>query len=54
METHNTNNNADNNDLDLREIFKALWMGKYTVVSVTALFIIASVIYSLSLSLIHI
>ena len=49
METHNTNNNADNNDLDLREIFKALWMGKYTVVSVTALFIIVSVIYSLSL-----
>ena len=49
METHNTNNNADNNDLDLREIFKALWLGKYTVVSVTALFIIVSVIYSLSL-----
>ena len=49
METHNTNNNAENNDLDLREIFKALWMGKYTVVSVTALFIIVSVIYSLSL-----
>lgn len=49
METHNTNNNAENNDLDLREIFKALWMGKYIVVSVTALFIIASVIYSLSL-----
>ena len=49
METHNTNNNIDNNDLDLREIFKALWMGKFTVISVTTFFIIASIIYSLSL-----
>ena len=48
METHNINT-SDNTDIDLREFFKVLWQGRLTVVAVTSIFIIISIIYSLSL-----
>lgn len=49
METNHNINNSDNDDLDLKEFFQVLWSGKWIVVVVTTLFIIAAVIYSLSL-----
>ena len=48
METHDINN-SDNSDIDLREFFKVLWQGKLIVVAVTTIFIIISIMYSLSL-----
>lgn len=49
METNDNINNSDNADIDLKEFFQVLWSGKWIVVAVTTLFIIAAVIYSLSL-----
>lgn len=47
------NNNAVNfkneNEIDLGEFFSVLWSGKWLIVSLTSLFSIAAIIYSLSL-----
>ena len=48
METNNTNNTYDT-EIDLREFFQVLWSGKWIVTSITILFIISGLIYSLSL-----
>ena len=50
METNN-NNFVDKNEkeIDLKELFTVLWGGKWLIVSVTSLFSIIAIIYSLSL-----
>ena len=51
MQEANSNKHLSNFDdeIDLRELFNALWDGKWIVVSLTAFASIAGVIYSLSL-----
>jgi uncharacterized protein involved in exopolysaccharide biosynthesis len=41
-------NNPDD-EIDLRELWKAIWLGKWIIIAVTAIFAIASVFYALSL-----
>jgi uncharacterized protein involved in exopolysaccharide biosynthesis len=41
-------NNPDD-EIDLRELWNAIWSGKWIIISVTAIFAIASVFYALSL-----
>lgn len=36
-------------EIDLRELFAAIWQGKWLIIAVTAVFAVASVIYALSL-----
>ncbi|MFM2621546.1 Wzz/FepE/Etk N-terminal domain-containing protein [Vibrio owensii] len=36
-------------EIDLRELFKALWKGKWLIIAITSIFAIASVLYALSL-----
>ena len=50
METNN-NNFVDKNEkeIDLKELFTVLWGGKWLIVSVTSIFSIIAIIYSLSL-----
>ncbi|TOH28074.1 Wzz/FepE/Etk N-terminal domain-containing protein, partial [Vibrio parahaemolyticus] len=36
-------------EIDLREFFKALWKGKWVIIAITFIFTIGSVLYSLSL-----
>jgi capsular polysaccharide biosynthesis protein len=55
MQETNSNKNPNDFDyeIDLREIFYALWEGKWIIVSLTTFASIAGVIYSLSLSNIY-
>lgn len=41
--------NTTEDEIDLKEIFSTLWQGKWLIISVTAVFAIASIIYALSL-----
>lgn len=43
-----TQNNTDD-EIDMRELWDAIWRGKWIIIGVTALFAIASVFYALSL-----
>lgn len=46
----NTKNfDYDEDEIDIRELFKVIWYGKWIILSVTSFFSIAAVIYSLSL-----
>ncbi|MEP7947325.1 Wzz/FepE/Etk N-terminal domain-containing protein, partial [Vibrio parahaemolyticus] len=36
-------------EIDLRELFKALWKGKWIIIATTFIFAIGSVLYALSL-----
>ena len=45
-----TRYDAYDDEIDLRELFAILWRSKWVIVVITALFAIASVLYSLSLS----
>ena len=36
-------------EIDLRELFEAVWVGKIKIIAITALFAVASVIYALSI-----
>ncbi len=51
METNQSNNSLDKNEreIDLSELFSVLWMGKWIIGSVTLLFSVSAIIYSLSL-----
>jgi capsular polysaccharide biosynthesis protein len=49
MESNNKNALNVENEIDLGEFFGVLWGGKWLIASVTSLFSIAAVIYSLSL-----
>ncbi|MDF4350689.1 Wzz/FepE/Etk N-terminal domain-containing protein, partial [Vibrio parahaemolyticus] len=40
---------STDDEIDLRELFKALWKGKWIIVVATFIFAIGSVLYSLSL-----
>ncbi|NMT03838.1 LPS O-antigen length regulator, partial [Vibrio parahaemolyticus] len=40
---------SSDDEIDLRELFKALWKGKWIIVVATFIFAIGSVLYSLSL-----
>lgn len=40
---------ANDNEIDLKELFKAIWKGKWIVIIVTALFTVAAVFYALTL-----
>lgn len=42
------NNTQYDEEIDLRELFSALWVGKIKIISITAIFAFASVIYALS------
>lgn len=51
---NNTNQNAQssvgaNDEIDLRELFQAIWQGKWLISAVTIVFTIASVVYALNL-----
>lgn len=51
---NNTNQNAQssvgaNDEIDLRELFQAIWQGKWLISAVTIVFTIASVVYALHL-----
>ena len=41
--------NQYDDEIDLKELFAALWAGKFKIVAITAVFAIASVIYALSI-----
>ncbi|WP_193051178.1 Wzz/FepE/Etk N-terminal domain-containing protein [Pseudoalteromonas undina] len=41
------NYNAADDEIDLRELFTAIWQGKWTIIIITALFAVASVIYAI-------
>jgi hypothetical protein len=49
QEAHSNKHPNDFEEIDLRELFYALWEGKWIIVSLTAFASIAGVIYSLSL-----
>lgn len=40
--------NISDDDIDLRELFAAIWKGKWIIIAVTVLFAVASVIYAIS------
>lgn len=40
---------STNDEIDLRELFKALWKGKWIIIATTFIFAISSVLYALSL-----
>ncbi|TMP54712.1 Wzz/FepE/Etk N-terminal domain-containing protein [Pseudoalteromonas sp. S1612] len=42
------NYNAADDEIDLRELFTAIWQGKWTIIIITALFAVASVIYAIN------
>jgi len=42
------NDQYDDDEIDLRELFMVLWAGKIKIVAITAVFTVASVIYALS------
>ncbi len=46
--THNVNI-ADPDEIDLRELFAAIWAGKWIVIGTTFVFLVAAVFYALSL-----
>jgi uncharacterized protein involved in exopolysaccharide biosynthesis len=41
--------NTPDNEIDLRELWNAIWSGKWIIIAITAIFAIASVFYALSL-----
>lgn len=41
--------NVADDEIDLRELFAAIWQGKWIIIAVTAIFAVASVFYALSL-----
>jgi len=41
------NHNIADDEIDLRELFAAIWQGKWTIIIITTLFAIASVIYAI-------
>ncbi|ANQ20380.1 lipopolysaccharide biosynthesis protein [Vibrio natriegens] len=43
------NSEVIDDEIDLRELFKVIWKGKWLIISTTFLFAVASVLYSLSL-----
>ena len=47
METGHSNNNID--EIDFKEIFKILWQGKWIILSITSIFSLLTILYSLSL-----
>lgn len=47
--TENQIKQTADDEIDLRELFKAIWQGKLFIVLVTAIFMIAAVLYALSL-----
>lgn len=40
---------STDDEIDLRELFKALWKGKWIIIAATFIFAIVSVLYTLSL-----
>lgn len=42
-------NHLDNDEIDLLELWSAIWLGKWIIIAITALFAIASIFYTLSL-----
>ncbi len=47
--TNPSQNSVADDEIDLRELFSAIWAGKWLIVCVTAIFAVASVFYALSL-----
>lgn len=47
--TENAQPQLADDEIDLRELFAAIWQGKWLIIAVTAVFAVASVIYALSL-----
>ena len=45
----NIQQNVANDEIDLRELFKAIWQGKWIIIAATAVFAVASAYYALSL-----
>ncbi len=43
------NSQVADDEIDLRELFKALWQGKWIIIVTTLLFSVAAVFYALSL-----
>uniref|UniRef100_UPI0040488AF0 Wzz/FepE/Etk N-terminal domain-containing protein n=1 Tax=Rheinheimera sp. TaxID=1869214 RepID=UPI0040488AF0 len=42
-------NRVADDEIDLRELFAAIWQGKWIIAAVTSLFTVAAVVYALSL-----
>lgn len=42
------NHNIADDEIDLRELFTAIWQGKWLIISITALFAVASVVYAIN------
>lgn len=36
-------------EIDIRDLFKVLWLGKYTIIAITTVFAVASIFYALSI-----
>ena len=49
MENNDQNNSRYDDEIDLREMFDVLWAGSRKIIVITAIFALASVIYSLSI-----
>ncbi|KKK82615.1 hypothetical protein LCGC14_2801630, partial [marine sediment metagenome] len=41
-------NNIANDEIDLRELFTAIWQGKWIIIAITTLFAVASVFYAIN------
>ena len=37
-------------EIDIRDLFKVLWLGKYTIIAITTVFAVASIFYALSIA----
>ncbi|RUO37332.1 LPS O-antigen length regulator [Aliidiomarina shirensis] len=49
MSQHQQANKASGNEIDLRELFRIIWAGKWIIIAVTFVFAVISVMYALSL-----
>ena len=41
-------NNIADDEIDLRELFTAIWQGKWIIIAITTLFAVASVFYAIN------
>ena len=41
-------NNIADDEIDLRELFTAIWQGKWVIIAITTLFAVASVFYAIN------
>ncbi|MUH71353.1 Wzz/FepE/Etk N-terminal domain-containing protein [Psychrosphaera haliotis] len=46
---HGVNQNSDEDEIDLRQLFSVIWKGKFKIMGIALIFVVVSVFYALSL-----